>query len=332
MSHSIKLGIVGFGRIVELIHLPLIKQVPEMEVSVVYDITEQRRDLAAKRGFHTTDKLETLLESDVDVVLVSTPPNSHYEIAKKALVFGKHVVIEKPVTVQYSEAIDLQQTSEQVGKSVTVFHNRRFDPDFKLIRQLIEDGTLGNLLFVERRHHMFGSGGSFGVKSFHPGWRNTRQYGGGALYDWGIHLIDQLLQLKAGVVQDIYSFIHCYEWTQNQVDDYVRANLVMDNHVVLSMEVNFASHGAAPMWVVGGDQRTAVVVSPQEALLLEKGKPDQKLHLDQASRSSALIIYQSLAEHVMHGGPLAVTLEEAVENMRVVDAIMMNNRQWTAQN
>lgn len=327
---NIKLGIAGFGRIVELVHLPLIKLIPEIEVSVVYDITEQRRDLAAKRGFRTTDKLETLLETDVDVILVSTPPNSHYEIANQALLFGKHVLIEKPVTVEYRDAVALKQTSERVGKSVTVFHNRRFDPDYKLVRQLIEDGSLGNLLFVERRHHMFGSGGSFGVKSFHPGWRNTKQYGGGALYDWGIHLIDQLLQLKAGAVKEIHSFMHCFDWTQDQVDDYVRASLVLDNSVLLSMEVNFASHSAAPMWVVGGDERTAVVVSPQEALLLEKGKPDQKLHLEPASRTSALAIYQSLAAHIIHGSPLAVTLGEAVESMRVVDEIMMN-RKWTVQ-
>lgn len=326
MERKIKLGIVGFGRIVELVHLPLIKRLPEIEVSGVHDITEQRQALAAKRGFHTLDSLDELLASDADIILVSTPPNSHYAIANQALRSGKHVIIEKPVTVTHEEASSLLKTSEQVGRFVTVFQNRRFDPDFKLVKRVLDEGMIGDILFVERRHHMFGSGATFGVKSFHEGWRNTTEYGGGALFDWGVHLIDQLLQLKLGTVREISSFMHCYDWDQNQVDDYVRANMVLDNNIILNMEVNFGSLATAPMWVVGGDKGTVTVVSPSEAYVMEKGKQPEPLMLEPVSRESALPIYQSVCDHLLREGPLAITLSEAVETMRILEEISRNRQ------
>lgn len=323
MSHHkpIKLGIIGFGRIVELVHLPLLKKLPELTVSGVYDITPQRLDLAARRGFQVFAELHDLLKSSVDAVLVATPPSTHFELAAKALQYGKHVVLEKPVTVTAEEAIRLRMLANERGKLVTVFHNRRYDSDFIAVKNVISEDVLGPLLFVERRHHMFGSGASFGVKSFYPDWRNESCYGGGALLDWGVHLIDQLLELRLGSIHEVDAQLRGMRWQQGSVDDFVRADFRMDNGILASLEVNFGSNANVPMWVVGGEAGTLQVNNPKEAVLYRKGKPAESVSLDSALSSGPEHIYAALAASVLGSGELAVSLDQAVETMRIIDAI-----------
>lgn len=320
-ADQVKLGIVGFGRIVELIHLPLLKQVQQIEVRGIYDVTPQRLELAAKRGFSTYSQLEELLSSELDAVLIATPPNSHFPIAVEVLKSGKHALIEKPVTLSADEAIQLKQIADQFGKVVSVFHNRRFDPDYLLVKRIISEGILGSILFVDRRHHMFGSGASFGVKSFHPGWRNETCFGGGALMDWGVHLIDQLLRLEFGRCDKINARMNNLRWQQGEVDDHVYASIVTDHDILLSMEVNFGSNATSPLWVVGGDQATLQVVSETEAVVYEKGKPARQLMLDSSPKERPVRIYSTFADCLLRGGKLAVTLEEAIETMQVLDSI-----------
>ncbi|QMV40612.1 Gfo/Idh/MocA family protein [Cohnella cholangitidis] len=329
MSETIPLGIVGFGRIVELIHLPLLKQLPRIEVAGVFDVTPQRLALAAKRGFDIFERLEDLLSSPAEAVLIATPPNSHFRLAEQALRSGKHVLIEKPVTLSSEEAVRLQTIAEQEGKIVSVFHNRRFDSDFLLVKQMINEEALGSILFVERRHHMFGSGASFGVKSFHQEWRNEKAYGGGALLDWGIHLIDQLLQLDFGRCVDINASMKTLSWEQGEVDDYVRATFTTERNVVMSMDINFASNVPAPLWVVGGDKATLQIVSEREASVHVKGKPTQPIMLEPSLNKGAIRIYSSFADSVRYGAKPEVTLEEAIEAMKIVEWIRLSslNRQ-----
>lgn len=321
MDNTLKLGIAGFGRVVELVHLPLLKKLPEYEVSGIFDITPQRLALAAKRAFTTYSELEELLSSSIDALLIATPPNSHFDLAIRALYAGKHVLIEKPVTINAAEAIELKSIANQMGKCVTVFHNRRFDSDYHLVKRLIASGDLGNILFVERRYHMFGSGASFGVKSFHQDWRNEQAFGGGALLDWGVHLIDQLLHLGLGACTDIVASLQNLKWQQGEVDDYVHTTITTDQNVVMSMDINFASNVPTPSWIVGGDQATLQILSDREAYLYQKGEPMLKVTTEGQQKNGAAVIYTSFADCIRYGGNLAVTLEEAIETMKVLDKI-----------
>jgi scyllo-inositol 2-dehydrogenase (NADP+) len=321
MAANIKLGIAGFGRIVELTHLPMIKSVPDMEVGGIFDVTMQRLTLASKRGFTVYQELDELLTSPIDAVLIASPPNSHYSIAEKALLEGKHVLIEKPVTVTSEEAIQLRKVAQQVGKKVSVFQNRRFDGSYLLVKQMIDDGTLGTIQFAKRRQHMFGSGSTFGVKSFRQEWRNEKAYGGGALLDWGVHLIDQLLGLGLGECKDVYAFMRSLNWKQGDVEDYVHAELITDQNIPLSMEINFASNAVSPLWIVGGDRATLQVNSEREAYIFEKGKPPQEVKPTAPAQEGAVQIYTTFMDAILHGGELAVTLDEAIATMKVIDRI-----------
>jgi scyllo-inositol 2-dehydrogenase (NADP+) len=321
MAANIKLGIAGFGRIVELTHLPMIKLIPDMEVGGIFDVTLQRLTLASKRGFTVYQELDKLLISPIDAVLIASPPNSHYSIAEKALLAGKHVLIEKPVTLTSEEAIQLQKVAQQAGKKVSVFQNRRFDGSYLLVKQMIDNGTLGNIQFVKRRQHMFGSGSTFGVKSFRQEWRNEKEYGGGALLDWGVHLIDQLLGLDLGECKEVYAFMRGLNWKQGDVEDYVHAELIMDKNIPLSMEINFASNAVSPLWIVGGDRATLQVNSEREAYVFEKGKSPQEVKLTAPAQDGAIQIYRTFIDAILHEGELAVTLDEAIATMKVIDRI-----------
>ncbi len=327
MSGKIKLGIVGFGRIVELVHLPLLGRSDDYEAAGVFDETPQRLELARRRGFETFGSLRELLESPAEAILIATPPNSHLAIAKACLDAGKHVLLEKPVTLSYPEAAELLQAANRAGRIASVFHNRRYDRDFQLVRTMIREGALGSVLFVERRHHQFGSGASFGVKSYRPGWRNEAGFGGGALLDWGVHLADQLLQLRLGEWATVDGRMHRMRPDQGEVEDYASASIGLDNGTRLRMEVNFGSNAASPLWVVGGEAATLQVVSEREAYILEKGKPPRPVADVPAARDGPFEIYASFARSLRTGEEPAVRLEEASEAMKALDAIRQSARE-----
>ncbi|MFC5701161.1 Gfo/Idh/MocA family protein [Cohnella faecalis] len=321
MCNKLRLGIVGFGRIVELVHLPIIKSIEEIEVHGVFDITLERRVLAEKRGFSVYASLEEMLRSPIDAVLIATPPNSHFSLAVQALEAGKHLIVEKPVTVNAREATKLLQLARKVGKTVTVFQNRRYDGDFLLVKKVISEGMLGEILFVERRYDMFGTGDFFGVKSFHPSWRNEFHFGGGALMDWGVHLADQLLQLELGQIQELTSTSENLRWGKSEAEEYVHANMKLTNGILMSMCVNFGSAARANSWVVGGDKSTLQVVSDKEAYLYRKGAAPELIQVPDTKRHAGKEIYMSLVNHIQNLGDLAVPLEQAVETMTLLDAI-----------
>ncbi|MEV5027388.1 Gfo/Idh/MocA family protein [Paenibacillus sp. LPE1-1-1.1] len=328
ITNKIKLGIVGFGRIVELIHLPLLKKTAEIEVVGVYDITPQRRELAMNRGFQVYSDLDAMIDSDLDALLIATPPNSHYQIASNALRKGKHVLVEKPVTESLSEAEHLASLAKERGLILSVFQNRRYDPDFLFLKNYLATDMLGEILFVERRHHMFGSGASFGVKSFYPDWRKEARYGGGALLDWGVHLVDQLLQLNLGKVQQVDGRMTTLRWNQSEVEDCVQANLSLQNGITMLLEVNFGSNASLPMWVVGGDRATLQINSAKEAVLLQKGKPAEHLPISiDGLKDGAERIYSSFASCLLRGEENEIKPEEVIDTMKILDAIRISSKQ-----
>lgn len=323
-----KLGIVGFGRIVELVHLPIIQKIPDLSISGVFDITEQRRSLAEKRGFYTYKTLEELAQDDeVDAVLIATPPNSHHDLAIQMIECGKHVLIEKPMTIHADEARSIWRMAERHGVEVTVFHNRRFDPDFELVQAIIQSGRLGEILFVKREQHIADTGVGFGVKAFDPAWRVKAEYGGGALLDWGVHLLDQLLQLQLGEVQEVRSWMHTLPQANGEVDDYVQASLVLDSGALLAMEINFRSAAKTPLWVVGGEQGTLQVNSEKEAALYFKNKVVEKLNIERSSLSSAKKIYTSFFQAIRGTGVAEVKLEEVIRVMDMIEQIRQYEKQ-----
>ncbi len=151
----------------------------------------------------------------MDFVTIATPNDFHKPIAIQAMAAGKHVISEKPVTLSSRDLQAMIDASRKYDRVFSVHQNRRWDEDFLVMKQIYNENMLGRVFNIESRVH-----GSRGV----PGdWRNTWLQGGGMILDWGVHMLDQLLQL---VDDDVIStFCTVSHVTNDEVDDGFKAIL-----------------------------------------------------------------------------------------------------------
>ena len=170
-------ALVGYGKAGRVFHAPLIRSVNGLELRT---IVEHRGEAG----------IETMLrDSGIDLVVIATPNESHFDLGRRALLAGKHVVIDKPFTVTAHEGRELIDLARQRNRVLTVFHNRRWEGDFRTIRQLVEKGVFGRIVLFEATFDRFRNEPKPGA------WRESASPGSGVLYDLGSHLIDQALLL-----------------------------------------------------------------------------------------------------------------------------------------
>ena len=194
----------------------------------IYDIKQSRIDLAQSKGIHTYASFdEALADPEVDIIVCATPNDVHKEIVIRALKAGKNVVCEKPVALSVSDFDEMCAAAEAAGKLFTVHQNRRWDVDFLAIKSLIESGEIGETINIESRVQ-----GSRGIPS---DWRCHKPYGGGMILDWGVHLIDQMLQLIPEKITKIYCEVT--NITTDEVDDGFHLNMTFASGKRATVEV-----------------------------------------------------------------------------------------------
>lgn len=205
-----KLAVIGYGG-QGAWHCMKALQSDVVELSGIYDIRESRREAAKKAGIFVYGSNEELLSDPaVEIVTVAIPNDQHLEWVVKSLEAGKNVICEKPVALSVADFDRMTAAAEKAGKRFSVHQNRRWDVDYLAMKHLAESGEIGKLINVESRIH-----GSRGIPS---DWRCKKQYGGGMILDWGVHLIDQMLKIYDGVpIRDIYC--ETTHITNKEVDD-----------------------------------------------------------------------------------------------------------------
>lgn len=189
LTSPVGVGLVGFGKAGRIFHAPLIDSVDGIELRA---IVQRRGDDARERYPNASilRDLDALLGDDaIDVVVVATPNPLHFEQAHRALLAGKHVVVDKPFTVDSEEAGRLIEIAGEHDRLLTVFQNRRLEGDFLTLRRLLDEGTLGRIIAYEARFERFRD------EPRPDAWRERDDPGSGILYDLGAHLIDQALVL-----------------------------------------------------------------------------------------------------------------------------------------
>lgn len=181
-------GIVGFGLSGQVFHAPFIEANPHFNLHTIVTAGS----LAGEKYpyVETTSSFDVLLaDPEIDLVIICSPNTMHYPQARAALQAGKHVVVEKPLTVNSIEARNLIDISTETGKLVFPFHNRRWDSDFLTLKYLLTQGFLGIVVEYESRFDRFTP------EISRAAWRYQQEAGGGTLFDLGIHLIDQAVSL-----------------------------------------------------------------------------------------------------------------------------------------
>jgi len=198
--------VIGYGMSAKIFHIPLIQVVPEFKLYGIVQRTAKPNDDASKDypDVKTWTSAEAMLEDPaIDLVVVTSTPDAHYSQASAALSAGKHVVVEKPFCRTAEEAHSLVAMAKKAGKHLTVYQNRRWDQDFLTVQKLLAEGKLGDIAEFETHYDRF--------RPELPApesqtWKNKALPAGGALFDLGSHLLDQVYTLF-GAPKNVTGFV-----------------------------------------------------------------------------------------------------------------------------
>lgn len=246
---SYGISIVGYGGMGSQ-HAKLINTLDALKIAGIWDIDPIRRKVAEHDSLRVFADYEAVLDDpDTDIVLIATPNDVHKDLSIQALQAGKHVICEKPVTLNSGELEEILEVADRTGRMFVVHQNRRWDEDYLSIKKIVEEKRIGDLLYVETRVQ-----GSRGI----PGdWRKQKEYGGGMLLDWGVHLLDRLLLLVPEKVTKLFCQLSFF--TKNEVDDGLKLFLTFESGKTALVEVGTTNFVALPKWYVAGSTGTAVV-------------------------------------------------------------------------
>ena len=186
---DVGVGVLGFGLATTVFHAPFITAVPGLRLRSIV----QRTGDTAARAYPDTTILRTsedlFAQPDIQLVVVATPNETHFTLAREALEAGKHVVIDKPFAGTSAEARELVELAQKKGLVLAPFHNRRFDGDFLTLQSLLASGRLGRIATIESHFDRFRPIPREGT------WKEAASPANGLLMDLGPHLVDQAVGL-----------------------------------------------------------------------------------------------------------------------------------------
>jgi scyllo-inositol 2-dehydrogenase (NADP+) len=263
----VRVGLIGFGLAGQAFHAPVIRGVPGMELTC---ILERRGTRAQQKypGIRVARTLEELLaDKEIQLCVIATPNDSHFDLAKACLLAGRDVVVDKPLAPTLAEAEELVKLAAQLGRLITVYQDRRWDGDFGTVRKLVHSGKLGTIVEYECRYDRFR------LEPKPNAWRERAdQPGAGVLFDLGPHVIDQALVLF-GEPRAITASAFCERET-SQVDDSF--DVCLEYPTLRAMgRARIVAYAPGPHFLIHGTKGSFVKygMDPQEARLRAENFP-----------------------------------------------------------
>jgi predicted dehydrogenase len=315
----IRAAIAGFGLSGSVFHAPLIAALPAFSLDVISTSDAGRKAAAAASypAARIVDSPAGILElaGELDLLVLGTPPATHYPLAKAALEAGLDVVVDKPFTVHSAEGEELIALAGRLGRVMTVFQNRRWDGDFLTVRGLLGSGGLGTVTRFESRFERWSPDVAKAWKA-----SATADDGGGVLFDLGTHLLDQALELF-GPATVVHAELQARR-PGEKVDDDVFLALRHDSGVTSHLWMNMLCAQQGPRFRLLGSEGayTKHGIDPQEPYIVAGGSPldaeygvedpdwagvlGRDGHLDRlpTERGGYPEFYRILAEKISDGG------------------------------
>lgn len=211
-----------------------------------------------REGLKRYESNEALLtDPEVDVVLIAANNNQHHDLVIQAAEAGKDIICEKPAAMSLEELDDMVRVTNECGVKFTVHHQRRLDQDFRIMKEIFDQKALGDVYMM--KNSLYGFNGNM------HDWHVYISEGGGMLYDWGVHLIDQILfMMPEAKITSIYADVR--NVINFEVDDYFKILLRFDNHVMAEVELGTYLLADKPQdkwferhWIMSGNKGTAYV-------------------------------------------------------------------------
>lgn len=325
---TIKCACIGYGGAFNMGKTHLLScQKARMTPVAVCDVDPKRTETAkAELGDHiqTYSSVAGLLDqSDAEMVIVITPHNTHAPLSLQVLNSGRHVVTEKPYTITVEEATEVIETARKLDKMATVFHNRRWDGDFQTIKQIVDSGAIGDVFHIECAFGRYGEPRA-------DWWRANKQISGGAMYDWGAHFVDWVLQLLPHKIESVSGDFKKLKWHGVTIEDFTSAYIRFEGQRSASLEQGSINAIEKSRWrilgTLGGIERRSGdasegirLVSHATGTRIESKVPLAKDDWDG--------FYRNIADHLILGEPLAVTPESARKVIAVLSLAEQSSRQ-----
>lgn len=335
----VKAGLCAFGMSGKVFHAPFLKEHPGFFLSAVVERSkEESREKYPEATIYRSVE-EMLQNTEVELVIINTPVQTHYEYAKKALEAGKNIIVEKPFTVNVSEAEELVNLAEEKGLFLSVYQNRRFDRDFLKVKEVLNSGQLGNIKETEIRFDRFRTKPSGKQHKESPD-----QVGSGSLHDLGAHLVDQAVQyfgypeklfadvfsMKGSAFANDYFEILLYYKNDLRVrlkssvftkEDHYAYKIHGDRGTFLQERTDNQENelvaGAIPVY---GKEWMQSLKEPDGILNYLNGNSDTERIFTSSEAGNYMDYYQQIYEHIVFGYALPSPGKEVIQNMKIIDA------------
>ncbi len=342
-----KLGIIGFGGMAHHHKTELHdKKFDRVKIHGIYDIDPKKLDEAEGYGFKAyPSKEELFADNEIDMVLIATTNEVHKSLAIEAMASGKHVIVEKPVTVSSKELEEIIEASKKYGKVFTIDQNRRTNKDFVLMRRCVEQGMIGEPYVIESRVE--------GSRGMPTGWRTIKSLGGGMMLDWGVHLIDQIMYMVNEKVVNVYCKMFSIDYPE--VDDNFRLTMTFESGLVAHIEVSTNNYITHPRWYVLGKEGTLQIDDWncdgkivrcidkenvwEEEIVYTKAGPTKTMAPRNANSIETITIseptdvmdnlrpvYNQFCDAIEEVAPLTIKPEQALRVMKVMEAAFESNK------
>jgi predicted dehydrogenase len=280
-----------------------------------------------------------MLESvDIEMVSIATPHNTHAAIAIECLRAGKHVLVDKPMALSLEQCTAMIKEAKYHHRTLTVFHSRRHDGNYRAIKQTISKGSIGEVFHIECSDERY----------VHPNksWYTDKEISGGALFFWGPHAIDWILDMVPSRLSSVMGITYKKVWRDVNIEDDIRATLLFENGTSAVLNYSTISCMKRPLWLIlgtkgaiidapaspmsgatipGYTQKTSVPSCGAFKLITMDGS---NLHTSKVPylESDWHKYYMNLAEHLLYGSSVPVSGEEGRRVIAVIEAIQKSAR------
>ncbi len=245
---NIKLGIIGYGFMGHE-HENLLEKYEGAQIIAVCDTNPQQLEDTKPGVLTFADYHDLLKVEEINTVIISVPNPLHKEVTIDAAKAGKNIICEKPAAMSVEEFDEMVKAAKEYQVLFTIHHQRRWDKDYRIMKAVYDSRAVGDMYLIKSQ--------LYGVNGNMHDWHIYKEMGGGMLYDWGVHLIDQMLNMVDSEIATVFADVQ--NVINKEVDDYFKIILKFKNKVTAEIELGTYYLNPTREWFIGGKKGSAFI-------------------------------------------------------------------------